>query len=99
MSYTLHEMAVNPDIQKRVQQEIDALLVISKGEINDEVINKLEYLEQCLLETVRCHCPVFQLSKISLQETEFPPQFENSTKSLKVEAGTNVVIPVYALHL
>lgn len=99
MAFTLYEMALNPDVQKRAQKEIDSLLTASKGEINDEVINKLEFLEQCLNETVRVHSPVFQLSKISLEETEFPPQYESSTKPLKVEAGMNVVIPVYALHL
>lgn len=99
MSYTLYEMAMNPDIQKRVQEEVDSVLKASKGEITDEVINNLVYLEQCLMETVRLHCPVWQLSKLSLKEYEFPPQYENSTTSLTLGEETNVVIPVYALHL
>lgn len=98
MSYTLYEMAINPDIQNRAQKEIDTLLALSNGELNEEVITKLEFLENCITETVRIHCPVFQLSKISLKETEFPPQYENSTQSLMLEEGTNVIIPVYALH-
>lgn len=99
MAYTLYEMALNPDIQKKAQAEIDLIFADSKNEINEEVINKLEFLETCLMETVRIHCPVFHLSKKSLKEYEFPPQFETSTNSLKIEAGTNVIIPVYALHL
>lgn len=92
-------MALNPDVQRKAQLEIDSVLKTSKGEIIEEVINKLEFLEQCIMETVRHHSPVFHLSKISLNEYEFPPQYETSTKSLKIEAGTNVVIPVYSLHL
>jgi cytochrome P450 family 6 len=99
MSYTLYEMATNSDLQKRAQEEIDSLLSASKGELSEEVINKMEFLDNCVMETVRIHCPVWWLSKISLKETEFPPQYESGTQSLKVEAGTNVVIPVYALHL
>lgn len=101
MSYTLYELALNPKIQKLVQQEIDSAFATSdsKGEITEEVINKLPFLEQCLMETVRIHSPVFHLSKVCLKETEFPPQYENSTTSLKLEEGMNVVIPVYALHL
>lgn len=99
MSYTLYEMALNPDIQKKAQAEIDLVLAASKNEITEEVINKLEFLEMCLMETVRIHCPVFHLSKVCLKECDFPPQYETSTTSLKVEAGTNVIIPVYALHL
>lgn len=92
-------MAINPDVQRKVQEEVDAVLATSKGEFTEEVVNKLEFLEQCLMETVRVHCPVFHLSKISLKEFEFPPQYETSTKPLKLEAGTSVVIPVNAFHL
>lgn len=99
MSYTLYEMAMNPDIQRKVQKEVDEAFKTSKGEITEEFINSLTFLEQCLMETTRVHCPVFQLAKISLKETEFPPQYENSTKPLKLAEETNVVIPVYALHL
>lgn len=98
MSCTLFELACNPDIQKRVQQEVDTVLAQSKGEFNEESISQLTYLEQCVMETVRVHCPVFHLSKLNLKDVDFPPQYENSTASLNVEEGTNVVIPVYALH-
>lgn len=99
MSYTLYEMALNPDVQKLAQQEVDSVLAASNGEITEDVINKLTFLEQCLMETVRVHSSVFHLSKVCLKETEFPPQYESSTTNLKLEEGMNVVIPVYALHL
>ncbi|XP_070508374.1 cytochrome P450 6k1-like [Chironomus tepperi] len=98
MSMTLYELALNPQIQKRVQLELDQLLTESNGEITEKVILGAEYLEQCIMEVVRLHCPVFNLSKFSVREYEFPPQFEGSTKSLKLPGGTNVVIPVYAIH-
>lgn len=99
MSMTLYQLALNPQIQKRVQLEIDQLLMESNGEITEKVINEAVYLEQCILEVVRLHCPVFNMSKFSVKEYEFPPQFEGSTKSIKMPAGTNVVLPVYAIHL
>lgn len=99
MSYTLYELAMNPEVQRKAQEEIDAGLVASNGEITEDFINKLVYLEQCIMENVRKNCPVYQLSKISLKETEFPPQYENSRDHLKITEGLNVVIPVFALHL
>lgn len=99
MSFTLYELALNPEIQKRAQKEIDEVLGASNGEINEEVINKLEFLDQCLMENVRVHCPVFTLTKVNLKETEFPPQYENSTKSLQLKEETSVIIPVTGLHL
>lgn len=99
MSFSLYELALNPEIQLRVQEEVDSVLSASEGEITEEVISQLVYLEQCLMETVRVHSPVFHLSKISLQEVDFPPQYEKAIDNLKVSEGTNVVIPVNALHL
>lgn len=99
MSMTLYELALNPDIQRRVQTEIDGLLAESNGEITEDVINKLEFLESCIMETVRRHCPVFTLSKVNLKDYELPPQFEDSIKNVTIPEGTSVILPVFALHL
>jgi cytochrome P450 family 6 len=98
MSMTLYELALNPDAQKRAQLEIDQLLALN-SEINENVINGLDFLECCIMETVRLHCPVFHMAKVSMKEHEFPPQYESSTKTLKMPEGTVVVIPVYGIHL
>lgn len=96
---TLYELALNPEIQRRVQAEVDELLLESNNEITEDVINRLHYLEQCIMEVTRLHCPVFMLTKLNLQEYELPPQFENSNKNVKIPPETSVVLPVYALHL
>lgn len=98
MSMTLYELALNPEIQLKVQAEIDALLAESNGEITEDVINKLEYLECCIMETVRLHCPVFTLTKINLNDYELPPQYESSNKSVTIPEGTSFILPVYAIH-
>lgn len=98
MSMTLYELAINPDMQKRVQAEVDELLAETNGEITDDVINRLTYLECCIMESVRVHCPVFWLSKINLKEYELPPQYESSVKNVTIPEGTNVIMPVFALH-
>lgn len=99
MSMTLYELALNQDLQRRVQAEVDGLLAETNGEITDDVINRLQYLECCIQEAVRLHCPVFTLSKMNLKEYELPPQYETSVKNVTIPAGTSVILPVYALHL
>lgn len=96
---TLYELALNPDIQRRVQAEIDEFFADTNGEITDDVISRLPYLECCIHEAVRLHCPVFALTKVSLKEYELPPQYESSVKNVTLPAGTSVILPVYALHL
>jgi cytochrome P450 family 6 len=46
MSFCLYEMALNPDIQRRVQEEIDSVLQQHNGEITYETIQQMEYLDK-----------------------------------------------------
>ena len=46
MSFCLYEMALNPDIQRRVQDEIDKVLQKHDGEITYEAIQQMEYLDK-----------------------------------------------------
>jgi len=46
MSFCLYELALNPDIQRRVQDEIDNVLQKQDGEITYEAIQQMEYLDK-----------------------------------------------------
>lgn len=50
-------MAVNQEVQKKVQAEIDLAFAETKGEITDEFLQKLEFLDRCIQETARMHSP------------------------------------------
>ncbi|EGI71167.1 Cytochrome P450 9e2, partial [Acromyrmex echinatior] len=45
MCFAAHEIAANPEIQLKLQQEIDKVLEESNGEVSYEAINRLEYLD------------------------------------------------------
>ena len=46
MSFCLYELSLNPDIQRRVQDEIDNVLQKHDGEITYEAIQQMEYLDK-----------------------------------------------------
>ena len=46
MSFCLYELALNPDIQRRVQDEIDNVLQKDDGEVTYEAIQQMEYLDK-----------------------------------------------------
>ena len=46
MSFCLYELALNPDIQRRVQDEIDSVLQKHDGNITHEAILQMEYLDK-----------------------------------------------------
>jgi cytochrome P450 family 6 len=53
MSYCLHELALNPDIQQRVRNEVDRVLLKHDGAITYEAIQEMEYLDKAVAgETV-----------------------------------------------
>lgn len=48
LAFVMHELAVNPDIQQRVHDEIDAVLEKYDGQITYDSITEMKYLEACI---------------------------------------------------
>jgi cytochrome P450 family 6 len=46
MTFCLYEMALNPNIQERVQNELDTVLDRHGGNITYEAISGMEYLDK-----------------------------------------------------
>lgn len=48
MSFCLYELAKNPDIQEKVQMEIDEITKKHDGEITYTSVGEMKYLEACI---------------------------------------------------
>ena len=48
LSFTAHELAENPEVQKRLQEEIDAIVEEEKGITYEGVMHKMKYLDMVL---------------------------------------------------
>lgn len=92
MSFAAHELAVNPEIQTRLQEEIDAVLRESSGEPSYEAINGMEYLDAFLNETLRRYPLVPTLDRVCSKRFELPPAFPGA-KPFVVEPGMAIWIP------
>ncbi|XP_062561218.1 probable cytochrome P450 308a1 [Armigeres subalbatus] len=100
MCYLLYELASNPHIQDRVLDEIDSVLKEYGGQLSDEAVNKLVYMERAMYETLRLHSPVFTLTKVCTKDFELPPQYSDGRgKQVTLKVGMPAVIPVHAIHL
>ena len=73
MCFAAHEIAANPEIQMKLQQEIDKILEESNGEVSYEAINRLEYLDAVISEALRLYPPVAALERICEKTFELPP--------------------------
>lgn len=55
MNFFLHLMGANPEIQSKVQQEIDDVVGDAPRELTFDDIGRLKYLEACFKETLRLY--------------------------------------------
>ncbi|XP_036144417.1 cytochrome P450 9e2-like [Monomorium pharaonis] len=97
MCFAAHEIAINPDIQKRLQNEIDQVLENTNGQASYEAINGMEYLDAVINEALRMYPVSVILDRICLNDFELPPALPG-TKPFIIKKGHGIWIPVYALH-
>ncbi|XP_067009302.2 probable cytochrome P450 6a14 [Anabrus simplex] len=92
ISFALYELAVNPDIQARLREEVDNTLEECDGKITYEAIQNMEYLDRVLSETLRKYPPIPNLARQSFKSYNIPGT------SVILEKGTSVMIPTFAIH-
>ena len=96
MCLIAHELAVNPDVQEKLQAEIDAVMDKSNGKPTYEDVNGLPYLDAVFAESLRLH-PIGLLSRLCTKEFEMPPAVPGA-KPYIVKPGMEVNIAVAGIH-
>jgi len=97
MCFVAHEIAVNQDVQERLQKEIDQVLENNNGQAPYEAINNMEYLDAVINETLRMYPSGLALDRLCVEDFELPPTLPGM-KPFTVKKGQGIWIPVYGLH-
>ncbi|XP_069671899.1 probable cytochrome P450 6a14 isoform X2 [Periplaneta americana] len=92
MSFCLYELALNPDIQDRLREDIDTVLEKHDGNITYEAIQEMSYLDNVVSETLRKHPTAPFLIRECTKEYKIPDS------EIVVDRGSQVVVPVMGLH-
>ncbi|XP_060831919.1 cytochrome P450 6k1-like [Bombus pascuorum] len=92
MSFTLHELAMNPDIQKTLRAEIHDALAKTDGKITYDMIMTLPYLDMVISETLRKYPPLAFLNRVTLANYKVP------NSDLVIEKGTPIFISMMGSH-
>ncbi|XP_069687416.1 probable cytochrome P450 6a14 [Periplaneta americana] len=92
LSYCLYELSLNPDIQAKLRDEIDATLEKCDGKITYDAIQGMRYLDKVVNETLRKHPPAPVVSRVATKPYVIPGTSDH------LDVGRMVVIPIYGLH-
>lgn len=98
MSLLAHELAINPDIQKKLHDEIDRIMNETEGNPSYEVILEMPYLGVVFNETSRRHTRAILLDRMCNKPFELPPALPGA-KPFVIQSGMNVWISGTSIHM
>lgn len=97
MSFAAYEIGVNPDVQEKLQNEIDCVLEETNGQPSYEAINGMKYLGAIVNETLRMYPAQPLTDRLCTKDFELPATLPGA-KPYLVKKGDLVWLPFYALH-
>lgn len=89
ISFIMYELATHPDVQKKLQDEIDRTLP-NKALVTYDAMMDMEYLDMVVNESLRLYPIASRLDRVSKKDVEINGVF--------IPKGTVVTIPIYPLH-
>nr|XP_009934832.1 PREDICTED: cytochrome P450 3A29-like [Opisthocomus hoazin] len=89
LSYISYNLATHPDVQQRLQDEIDANLP-NKATPTYNAVMQMEYLDMVVNESLRLFPPVGRIERVCKKTVEL--------NSVTIPKSMVVMIPAYVLH-
>nr|XP_039255471.1 cytochrome P450 3A11-like [Styela clava] len=88
MSFLAYNLAQYPEVQRKLQAEIDEMYR-TKGVLDYDAVNSLQYLDMCINESIRLYTPIPRTYRTSNKEI--------TLSGFTIPYGMVVVVPIYAL--
>ncbi|XP_037301615.1 cytochrome P450 3A19-like [Manduca sexta] len=90
--FSLLELAANPTILAKLHDNIDNVFKDGKTELTFEDLDKLHYIDMVVNEAMRKYPPIGLIQRLCTKNTALP------SNNMQIERGTEILIPVYAIH-
>ncbi|KAF5296535.1 hypothetical protein FQR65_LT01525 [Abscondita terminalis] len=98
MSYACYELAVNPEIQNKLREEVDEKLKNSNGYFTYDSITSMKYLDMVISETLRKWPPFVLTHRRSVRPYTIEP-VKQGEHALHLEKGSLINCPIHAIHM
>nr|XP_032826368.1 cytochrome P450 3A8-like isoform X3 [Petromyzon marinus]XP_032826369.1 cytochrome P450 3A8-like isoform X3 [Petromyzon marinus] len=89
ITFVAYCLACNPDVQTKVQQEIDEFLPDDKAP-SYEILNEMEYLDMVVSETMRMYPPAARLDRVCKRTT--------TVDNLVIPKDVVITVSTWVLH-
>uniref|UniRef100_A0A1I8P471 Cytochrome P450 n=1 Tax=Stomoxys calcitrans TaxID=35570 RepID=A0A1I8P471_STOCA len=92
MSFCLYELALNPEVQEKLRQEIIDVLKKHQNQVSYECIKEMHYMDMVVAETLRKYSVTPHLVRTCVNDYQVP------NTNIVLEKGLRVILPVDAIH-
>ncbi|KRT84488.1 cytochrome P450 [Oryctes borbonicus] len=92
MTFCLHELAFNQDIQEKVREEIREAYKKNDGHLTYDAVMEMKYMDKVIDETLRKYPPVGLLNRVCSIDYNVP------NTDVTIKAGTKVFISSLGIH-
>ncbi|XP_057666059.1 cytochrome P450 9e2-like [Diorhabda carinulata] len=97
MTFMSYELAIHPDIQNRLREEIDEGFQQCNGKLTYEVLMKMPYLEMVISETLRKWPNFPEAHRVCTKKYVIEPEYPDENP-LVIEEGTAILLPVFPIQ-
>ncbi|KAL4706402.1 hypothetical protein ACJJTC_004172 [Scirpophaga incertulas] len=91
-SFTLHKLAYNPDVQRKVHADIDKVMLKYNNKLCYDAVSEMAYLDMAFKEAMRMFPSLGVLNRVCAKTYEIPDL------NIKIDPGVNIVIPIEAIQ-
>ncbi|KAK7863018.1 hypothetical protein R5R35_010766 [Gryllus longicercus] len=96
MSYCAYALARHPEVQQRLQREVDETFEKNGGKLTYEAVQEAKYLDMFISEVMRLYSAVPSLDRKCTKDFTIPAH--GNVPAYTVRKGDSIWIPVIALH-
>ncbi|XP_062562172.1 probable cytochrome P450 6g2 isoform X2 [Armigeres subalbatus] len=99
MAFAILHLAENPDVQEKLYQEVQRNLTENDGLLTFDLLQKIDYLDWILQESLRITPPAAALQKLCTQNYALKYEVAGKQVGTFIRPGTTVLIPIAAIHM